>query len=135
MVEIEARPYGPDSSPEEVAALRQRANLVAGGIVSYAEVPVVTEFTVNLFFDWVSEQEPAIHTLILDLSGGGRPASAARRALKRRLAALPEIKCLRVVFAGNLIVKVAFKFVVGSSFGRATHVYDSVEDAVRAALQ
>ena len=134
MVEIEARPYGPDSSPEELGALRQRARIVADGIASYREIPVVTEFTINLLFDWLAALEPPVHTLILDLSVGGRPDSVARKILRQRLLGLSELKCIRVVFEANLLVKVAFKFVVGSAFGKVTHVHDSVEDAIKAAL-
>jgi len=135
MVEIEARPYGPDSSPAEVAAIRDRATLLADGVVLYSELPVVSEFTVNLLFDWVSEQDPPIHTMVLDLAHGGRPDSAVRKVLRQRLESLPKITTLRVVFAGNLLVKVAFKFVVGTVLGRAAIVYDCVEDAVKAATQ
>src|SRR5262249_24822828 len=48
---VDLRPYGPSSTPEEVAAIRRRVSWVADGIVLLHEIPIQTQFSVGVMFD------------------------------------------------------------------------------------
>jgi len=46
---LEARAYGPDSTGEEVQAIRDRVYKYRDGIVMYREVPIQSLFQLDLF--------------------------------------------------------------------------------------
>src|SRR5262245_57097989 len=48
-MKLESRPYGPDSTPEEIQAIRNRVSVYDGDIVMYKEVPVQSLFQLDLF--------------------------------------------------------------------------------------
>ena len=49
MQQLEAKAYGPESSPAEVAAIQSRLYLLRPGVVMYREAPVPSPFQIGVF--------------------------------------------------------------------------------------
>lgn len=114
-IELEARAYGPDSSPEEVEAIRARVVLhERGDAVLWRELPIISEFSVDVCSDKV-EQLCAAHRcrfLIIDSSAGARPSPAVRRRIRERQKQLTgQIERIFVVISPNPLVKAMSRFV------------------------
>jgi len=116
-VEIEARAYGPESSPEEIAAIRDRVSLFADGILRFREVPVPTPFAIDVAFDRIHELVASMerYHLLLDLTEASRPSAAVRAHLRTRFSDLPRPPIHVGVFTGaNFMLNMAAKFVLTS---------------------
>src|SRR6476619_3297916 len=105
---IEARPYGPSSSPEEVAALRSRVFWIADGVILFHEVPIETRFSLDVLFDQVESltaNHARVHWLV-DLTEARRPSAEARAIIKARTARLrPKLDRVAFVVGGNIIIR------------------------------
>ena len=86
-VELEARAYGPDSTPEEVAAIRSRLTVVDGKVLLWRELPVMSAFVVDICFDQVEAMCRAhgCRVLIVDSSVGSRPDAESRKRIFERV--------------------------------------------------
>jgi hypothetical protein len=75
-LQIEARAYGPDSTPEEIAAIKARVYLYAPDIIMWQEVPVMSVFQVEMF----GEKSPraAQRPRVVSLSRRSARGAAAR---------------------------------------------------------
>ena len=134
LVEIEAKTYGPDSTPEEVAALRARVSHVEPGYILYREIPCASEFHLNLLFDRVEElaQAHGCHYMLVDLSESRRPNAEQRRQLKQRLKSLGEAIHAAAIFTEkNVLLTTAARFVVAGVPQRVT-VHRTRQQAVAA---
>src|SRR5512138_86174 len=80
---IEARPYGPEASPDERAELRRRIWKVEDRLFMLLEVPIQTPFTLDVFFDRLEELTAGLDRFayVVDLSAVSRPGAAARERL------------------------------------------------------
>ena len=114
LLEIEARAYGPESSPAEVAAIRARVRRHSDALILWQEMPVMSGFSIDLLYAQVEALHAAhgCRGLIIDARATKRPTAENRRMLHARIAAL-EGKILRsaVVMSGNPFVKVAARFI------------------------
>ena len=118
-VQIEARPYGPDSTPEEIEALKGRVYMHTDGVIMYRDVPVLTEFTIDLFQDRIDEllRTSECHSMLLDLTESGRPNAAQRDQLRNRMRGRRDQLKQMAVFTGrNLLMNVAARFVLSTVF-------------------
>jgi signal transduction histidine kinase len=113
-VAIEARPYGPSSSPEEVAALRSRVFWIADSVILFHEVPIETRFSLDVLFDQVESltaNHDRVHWLV-DLTEARRPSAEARSVIKARTARLrPKLDRVAFVVGGNIIIRAAARTV------------------------
>lgn len=114
-VEIEKRAYGPDSSPEEVEAIRQRVWVHAPGIIMFHEVPVPSEFQLGICFQRIEKlaREHGCSKIICDLTETARPSPEMSGLLKELLKEREEVIKHMAVFTGkNFLVNIAAKFVL-----------------------
>lgn len=112
---IEPRAYGPDSTPEEVEALRGRVSLHDGLTVLFHEVTILSEFQIDVCFDRIEEliREHDCPNLIIDLRNSQRPKARLARKLRQRMTQMENRLKRIAIFSGkNFMVNVAARFVL-----------------------
>lgn len=135
MAEIEARPYGPESSEAEREALRERVSLVEDGILLFRGVPVPTLFQLDLSFDRIEELAEGIPTfaLIIDLTEGRRPSAEVRAHLRDRFSRLKGLAHTSLFVGPSYVLTVAARFVLRGAGHSSFTIHRRYEDALEAA--
>ena len=137
---VEAKEYGPQSTPEEVAALRERVRLHQEGIILFEEVPVMCEFQIDVCYDEI-ERLLRAHpgsSLIIDLRVAPRPDAHLREYLRGRFQRMRgHIKHVAVFTGKNFLVNVAAKFILtGVMDSLSVHrTLAEAEEAIRHAAE
>jgi hypothetical protein len=132
---IEARPYGPDTAPVELEALRARIRKIEDRVFLYEEVPVQTTFTLDLLFDRLEELATGLDrfTYIVDLRGVKRPGAEVRERLKQRVKRLnPRLAHVGIVVGNDVVIRAVAKLAAFAIGFRSFTSHSSVEDAVEA---
>jgi hypothetical protein len=135
MVEIEARPYGPESSEAEREALRSHVSVLEDRIVLFRAVPVPTPFQLDLCFDRVEELASGMPSfaLLIDLAEGRRPSAEVRAHLRERFSRLTRLAHTSLLVGPSFVLSVAARFVLrGAGHGSLT-IHRQHEDALEAA--
>lgn len=134
-MEIEARPYGPESSEVERQALRDRVSLIEERVLLFRAVPVPTPFQLDLCFDRIEELTAGTPSfaLIIDLTEGRRPSAEARAHLRERFSSLTRLVHTALFVGPSLVLTVAARFVLRSSGHRSFTIHRRYEDALEAA--
>jgi hypothetical protein len=107
-VELEQRPYGPESNPEERKAIADRASVVDDRILLIHEVPVQSPFSVKLMFDRFQAlaNDWDRFAYVVDLTEAKRPDPETRAALKARILEIsPRVTHLAVAVGDNLLMR------------------------------
>lgn len=135
MTEIEARPYGPESSEAERAALRRRVSWLEDGILLFRAVPVPTPFQLDLSFDKIEELTDGMSSfaLIVDLTEGERPSAEVRAYLRERLSRLTRLAHTSLFIGSSFVLTVAARFVLRGAGHQSFSVHRRHEDALEAA--
>ena len=117
MTTIEAKEYGPDSSPEEIRAIQERLYLVGPGLVMYREVPHPTPFQIRLFADKLKGLTAGLgsYAMVLDLTQARPPGKRCREALRALFAGEPKLGKVAVFTGGNFIINSVAKLLLRSS--------------------
>jgi hypothetical protein len=138
-VELEQRPYGPESTPEEREAIADRVSVVDDRILLIHEVPVQSPFSVKLMFDRFQAlaQDWDRFAYVVDLTEAKRPNPETRAALKAQtLGISPRVTHLAVAVGDNLLMRaMARLFAFGMGFTNvSTHATraEAIEEARRA---
>ncbi len=131
---LERRAYGPDSTEQEQRAIRNLVTVHSDGVIVYREPPVVTKFTLDLFWERIRELSEGLDRfyLIADLTDTRPPNQEVRRYLRDLYATIhPEYVA---IFTGkNFVLNVAAKFVLGMALGKIPHsVHKDIEGALGA---
>lgn len=135
MVEIEARPYGPDSSEAELEALRSRVSIVEDGILLFRAIPIPTPFQLDLSFDKIEELTEGMSSfaLIVDLTVGQRPSAEVRACLRERFARLTQLAHTSLFVGPSFVLTVAARFVLRGAGHQSFTIHRRHEDALEAA--
>lgn len=135
-MQIESRPYGPESAPAELDALRARVRKVADRLFLYEEVPVQTTFALDVMFDCLEELAAGLDRFayVVDLRGVKRPGAEVRERLKQRVKRLnPRLAHVGLVLGRNDVVMRAVAKLAAFAIGfRSFTSHSSVEDALEA---
>jgi tryptophan synthase alpha subunit len=136
---IEARPYGPEASPDIELEIRKRVWKVEDRLFMLVEVPVQTPFTLDLFFDRLEQLAMGLDRFayVVDLTGVKRPDARARERLRERVRRInPRLAHVGVVVAANSVMRAVAKlaaFAIGfGSFSFHTSVDEALEACRRA---
>jgi len=139
---FEARAYGPDSTPEQVQAIRDCIYLHAPNIIYWRELPVQSVFQFDLFEQRLNElsQDITHYDLVIDLTEATPPNGECRERLKPLFAGQAKMRRVAVFTGKNFMLNIAAKFVLGSSVGlknfSVSKTLDTaIEDCRRAALK
>jgi hypothetical protein len=132
---IEARPYGPETSPSERVELRDRVLRLEDRLFLMLEVPVQTPFTLDVLFDRLEELAAGLKRFayVVDLSGVKRPDARARERLRQRVTQVnPRLAHVGVVIGANVVIRAVARLAAFSIGFRSISFHMSVEDAVEA---
>jgi hypothetical protein len=134
-ITIEARAYGPDSSPEEAQAIRERVYLLEGDIILYREMPVQSQFHLDLFEAKLNEltAQRQGFAILLDLTEAQSPSAETRERLRQIFSALAKGNKMRAVavFTGkNFLLNIAAKFVLHGMGVKLSTVHRTKEEAI-----
>jgi hypothetical protein len=133
-IKLEARAYGPDSTPEEVAAIGECIYMHAPDIMMYREVPVQSLFQLDIFDQRMTElaKDLASFALIIDLTIAHPPSAEVRQRLKRLFGSFKNMRRVTVFTGRNFMLNVAAKFVLGGLGLKALSIHKTLEDALEA---
>lgn len=114
MIQLEAREYGPDSSPAEVEAIQARLTMVRPGVVMYREVPVPSPFQIGVFADKLRRLTAGLdrYAMVMDLHEAKPPGKQVREALRAMFAAEPRLGRVAVFTGGNFIINSVAKLLL-----------------------
>lgn len=132
---IEARPYGPDATLDELAALRARVTQVEDRVFMFQEVPIQSTFSLDLMFDRLEEMTKGLdrYAYIVDLRGVKRPGAEVRERLKHRVKRLnPHLVHAAIVVGNDVVIRAVAKLAAFAIGFRSFTSHSSVEDAVEA---
>jgi hypothetical protein len=128
-----ARPYGPNSTPEEIQAIRDCIYVFENDIVMYREVPVLSLFQVDLFHQKLDEiaQEFSSYRLLVDLTHVHPPSAEIRTRLKKMFKAQKNLRSVAVFTGNNFMLSIAAQFVFSVLGPQAFSVHVTCEEALR----
>jgi hypothetical protein len=107
-VELERRPYGPESTHDECAAIADRASVVDDRILLIHEIAVQSPFSVKVMFD---RFQALAHdwdrfAYVVDLTDAKRPDPETRAALKAQILGIsPRVTHLAVAVGDNQLMR------------------------------
>src|SRR5688572_8208741 len=130
-MKLEARAYGPSSTPAEIEAIKERISLYSSDIVLYRELPVQSIFHLELFEQRLNELGGGMHhyDLLIDLTEAEFPSAAVRARLKKMFLGQKKLRKIAVFTGKNFVINTAAKFVLsepGLSFSVHTHIEQAV---------
>jgi len=133
-VQIQARPYGPESTAEEIAAIKSRLTRLNAKVVQWEELPVQTAFTVNIMVEVIADvtKDMPEFYLLVDLSNASTPTQPVRAALVKSLVHLKSMKRVVCYTGRNFLLNVAAQFVLTAVLKSDSWVYKTREDALKA---
>jgi hypothetical protein len=108
IVELEERPYGPESTHEEREAIADRASVVDDRILLIHEIAVQSPFSVKVMFD---RFQALAHdwdrfAYVVDLTEAKRPDPETRAALKAQILGIsPRVTHLAVAVGDNQLMR------------------------------
>jgi hypothetical protein len=117
MQQLEAKAYGPESSPAEIAAIQSRLYMLRPGVVMYREAPVPSPFQIGVFAEKLRALTATLggYVMIMDLTQARPPGKAVREALRAMFAGEPKIGRVAVFTGGNFIINSVAKLLLRSS--------------------
>lgn len=117
MTQLEAKAYGPDSSPAEIQAIEARLSLIRPDVVMYREVPVPSAFQIGVFQAQIQRLTAGLegYALIMDLSQARPPGKPVREALRGFFAAQPRLRRVAVFTGGNFLINGVARLLLRSS--------------------
>jgi len=128
---IEARPYGPDSTPEEIEAIRARLTWYEPGILLWRELPVQTIFSVRIKMIRLGEMVKEVNgpiTELVDLSEAGSPPQEVRAELARVYKNHDRLKKFAIITGKNFLSNVFARF-ISSLIGFSATFHQTLEEA------
>lgn len=130
---IEAKAYGPDSTPEEIKLLQDRVYAYSDNILYWKEAPVVSKFQIEVQFEKLAQLSAGLDefSLILDLAEAASPPDAKlRKQLSTEFMAYDSRVLKVAVFTEkNFLLNIAAKFVLSRAFGHGKVTVDKTLDA------
>lgn len=129
---IEARPYGPDSTPEEIEAIRARLTWIEPGMLLWRELPVQTVFSVRIKMIRLGEMAKEIAgplREIVDLSEAGSPPQEVRAELARVYKNHERVKKFAIVTGKNFLSNVFARF-ISALIGFSATFHQTIDEAV-----
>lgn len=116
MIQLEAKAYGPDSTPAEIQAIQARLTMLRPGVVMYREVPVPSPFQIGVFAEALHHLTAGLdsYALIMDLSQAKPPGGPVREALRGLFGAQTRLGHVAVFTGGNFIINSVAKLLLKS---------------------
>ena len=131
---VEARPYGPDATEAERAALRARVRWFEDDIIEYVEVPVMSPFSISFMLETIQELvgDRSRFALLIDLTQTSRPSAEIRECLRACIAQERHRVRHVALFTGSFLLSVAATFVFGHLGVEKVTTHKLREEAIEA---
>ncbi|MCH8904615.1 MAG: hypothetical protein IIA45_11950 [Bacteroidetes bacterium] len=131
---IKDRPYESHSTEDEIQAIRDRVELYGSDCIVLHQIPVPSEFSLEIMFNRVDELSMNIqkYYLIIDLVETHRPNAAIRVKIKEQFQKrMKNIKYAVAYTEMNLLLNIAATFVFSFMFEKGNFsVVKSFQDAL-----
>ncbi len=131
--QIEARTYQEDSTPEEIAMLKERVYMYDENIIFYDEIPVVCPFNINLFFQKAEDLADELDQpgLIIDVSGVTHPNAETRKVINKRFKMIcDKVSHVAFVTGKNVLMNTTIRFVMFGTDLKSFSVHKNSVEAV-----
>lgn len=129
---LEKRPYGPESTPEELRLIEERISLLEPDLVLYREVPVMSTFQFEVFERRLRELgDRKGYRLLVDLSESDPPPAALRARIRDFFLKEPITKAA-LFTERNMLINIAAKFVVAGIGFKSWTIHKTREEAIAA---
>lgn len=130
-VKLEARQYGPESTPEEIEAIRSRMQWLEPGVILWKEVPVMSLFSVEQATDKLTAltTDSKRFRMIVDLTDTASPPPPVRDKLMAFYKGHPKIECFAIYNGKNFVANV-FARLMGAFIGLPISFHKTFEDAL-----
>lgn len=130
-VMLEARQYGPESTPSEIEAIRSRMQWLEPGILLWKEVPQMSLFSVEVATTKLTEltADTARFRMIVDLTDTASPTVPVRDKLMAFYKGHPKIECFAIYNGKNFVANV-FARLMGAFIGLPITFHKTYEDAL-----
>lgn len=115
-VSIERRVYGPNSTPEEVAAIKARLTKIGKSSFLWEEMPVQSPFSVQTMLEELRLRSESMSefNLVVDLRNADPPPQDVRTALYKGLDSLTKMRRCACFTGRNFLLTAAVKFVLAA---------------------
>jgi hypothetical protein len=133
-LELESRPYGEDSTPQEIEAIRARVYPYKDNLIMYNEVPVPSRFQLQHFEERMNEIAKTVdyYDLLIDLTVAQPPGAEIREQLKKLFGGQKKLRKTAVFTGRNFMLNVAARFVLGRAGLREFSVHKTLDEALEA---
>lgn len=138
-MELEERPYGPDSTGDEREAVANRVSVVSDRVLLLREMTHQTPFSVDAMFDRIEalSRDWERFCYVVDLSQARRPDAETRAVLKGRVQRVnPRLVHVSIVVGHNPIMRAMARLVAHfmGMVSVSTHAAlpAAIEEAMRA---
>lgn len=133
-MKLERRTYGPESSPGEIKAIKDRIYLRASDVVMYEELQVQSVFHLDLFEEKLHELARGLRSygLLIDLTEAEFPGAEIRARLKRLFASQAKLRAIAVYTGRNFLINAAAKYVLNEPYLPPFSVHTTEEEALAA---
>jgi len=114
-MEIEHRPYGPDSSPAEIQMLKDRVELLDHTTVYVDEVPIMSPFEIEVTTQQIAAYLRTSNAkfLVINLIGTENPDALLRAEIKKHYSQFSErIEHIAFYTGNNVIINLIAKLMV-----------------------
>jgi hypothetical protein len=132
---VPARSYGPDSTPEEIALIKQRMYEIEPSIFIWHEIPIQSSFSVRLSLARLNELGAHLPSFsyIVDLREAVAPTQEVRATLVQQLnEAVPKLRAIAVWTEKNVLMNVAAKFVIaGMGLKKACTLHKTLPECLQ----
>jgi hypothetical protein len=133
-VTLKPRPYGPDSTPEEIEAIRARVYVISDGIVMWDEVPVMSDFQLDLMGDKLTEITAGMKSfkMLVDITQTGIATAENRAKLRALFTHREKLERLAVFTGKNPVVNIGARFVLRAVHTKPYSMHTTKEEALAA---
>jgi hypothetical protein len=130
-IKLERRAYGPNSTPAEIEAIKERISLYSADIILFRELPVQSIFHLDLFEERLNELGGGMryYDLLIDLTEAEFPGGNIRARLKRMFLGQKKLRNIAVFTGKNFVINTAAKFVL-SEPGLRFSVHTQMDQAL-----
>jgi hypothetical protein len=131
---FEVRPYGPESTQDEVQAIKDCIYVYKPGVVMYRELPIQSIFQLDLFHAKLNEVASTLasYALLIDLTDARPPNAAIRVRLKSLFGSQANMRTAAVFTGKNFMLNVAAKFVLSGIGLKSFTVHKTLPEALEA---
>ena len=130
---LSGKSFGPESTSEELEALRNRVYMHSEDILVFKDIPESTRFSEKVLFDQADKLVGAHESfvMIVDLSDSTRPNAEVRHYIQDRIKSMTRLRHISVIIPNkNLLLEMAAKFIMRGMGLKSYAICKTLEEAL-----